>query len=114
MTRAQRLERVVGIDVETCSACGGAVQIIACIKDPGVIEKIVTHVYAKGPESEVTWRPPSRSHAGGIRLPLRPVRAVGRAQALLRSGTAIAGRTRTGGGAQPSDGRYTGTGIDEH
>jgi len=29
MTRAQRLKRVFGIDIETCRACGGAVRIIA-------------------------------------------------------------------------------------
>ena len=34
MTWAQRLNRVLGIDIETCSACGGAVRIIACIEDP--------------------------------------------------------------------------------
>ena len=35
----QRLNRVFGIDIATCPACGGAVRIIACIEDP-VIEKI--------------------------------------------------------------------------
>jgi len=29
MTWAQRLKRVFGIDIETCSACGGALRIIA-------------------------------------------------------------------------------------
>jgi len=40
MAWAQRLKRVFGIDIETCSACGGAVRIIACIEDPASIEKI--------------------------------------------------------------------------
>jgi hypothetical protein len=40
MTWAQRLKRVFGIDIETCSACGGALRIIACIQDPEVIKKI--------------------------------------------------------------------------
>ena len=40
MAWAQRLKRVLGIDIETCSACGGAVRIIACIEDPASIEKI--------------------------------------------------------------------------
>jgi hypothetical protein len=40
MTWAQRLKRVFGIDIETCPACGGALQIIACIEDPVVIKKI--------------------------------------------------------------------------
>ena len=43
MTWAQRLKRVFGIDIETCGACGGAVKVIACIEDPVVIEKILTH-----------------------------------------------------------------------
>ena len=32
MTWAQRLKRVFNIDIETCSECGGAVKIIACIR----------------------------------------------------------------------------------
>ena len=34
MTWAQRLKRVFKIDIETCSVCGGAMRIIACIEDP--------------------------------------------------------------------------------
>jgi hypothetical protein len=44
MTWAQRLKRVFRIDIETCDHCGGAVKIIACIEDPAVIEKILTHL----------------------------------------------------------------------
>ncbi len=43
MTWAQRLKRVFDIDIETCSECGGDVRIIACIEDPEVIRKILTH-----------------------------------------------------------------------
>ena len=57
ITWAQRLKRVFGIDIETCPACGGAVRIIACIEDPVVIEKILTHLDAKEGEPEVTRRP---------------------------------------------------------
>jgi hypothetical protein len=42
-------------------ACGGAVRIIACIEDPDIIEKILTHLDAKGAESGATRRPPSRA-----------------------------------------------------
>ena len=31
------------IDIETCSECGGAVKLIACIDDPMVIKKILVH-----------------------------------------------------------------------
>ena len=51
MTWAQRLKRVFNIDIETCSACGGAVKVIDCIEDPAVIQKILTHLKEKaGPE----------------------------------------------------------------
>jgi len=38
---------VFGIDIETCSACGGALRNIACIEGPVVIEKILAHLDAK-------------------------------------------------------------------
>ena len=45
---ANRLScRFVNIDIETCLACGGAAKVIACIEDPVVIEKIVTHLNGK-------------------------------------------------------------------
>jgi hypothetical protein len=47
MTWAQRLKRVFNIDIEACSECGGAVKVIACIEDPVVIEKILTHLNEK-------------------------------------------------------------------
>jgi len=33
--------------LETCSACGGGVKVIACIEDPVVIETILTHLNEK-------------------------------------------------------------------
>lgn len=44
MTWAQRLKRVFNIDIETCQDCGGAMKVIACIEDPEVIQKILTHL----------------------------------------------------------------------
>ena len=44
MTWAQRLKRVLHIDIETCSECGGDVRIIASIEDPAVINKILVHL----------------------------------------------------------------------
>ncbi|MGB5254324.1 MAG: transposase, partial [Sedimenticolaceae bacterium] len=61
MTWAQRLKRVFGIDVETCPVCGGAARIIACIEDPFVIEKILTHLDSKAVEPEAPRRPPCRA-----------------------------------------------------
>ena len=44
MTWAQRLKRVFNIDITTCQDCGGAMKVIACIEDPDVIQKILTHL----------------------------------------------------------------------
>ena len=61
MTGAQGLKRVLGIEIETCSACGGAVRIIACIEDPAVIEKSLSHLDAKAPAPNASRRPPVRA-----------------------------------------------------
>jgi hypothetical protein len=34
MTWARLLKQVFEIDIETCSECGGAVRVIACVEDP--------------------------------------------------------------------------------
>jgi hypothetical protein len=60
MTWAQRLKRVFGIDIETCPACGGALRIIACIEDPAVINKILTHLDTKDASTAPARLPPSR------------------------------------------------------
>ncbi len=52
LTWAQGLRRVLGIDIETCRICGGAVRIIAFIEDPAVIEKILTDLNANAAEPE--------------------------------------------------------------
>jgi hypothetical protein len=64
MTWAQRLKRIFGIDIETCAACGGAVRIIACIEDPDVIEKILTHL------DKCAGKPVAAANAGAV-TPLR-------------------------------------------
>ena len=61
MTWAQRLKRVFHIDVETCRACGGAVKVMACIEDPLVIEKILTHLKENAPPIEASLLPESRA-----------------------------------------------------
>ena len=61
MTWAQRLKRVFDIDIETCSECGGAVKVIACIEDPVVIEKILTHLKEEIPAAKPIRLPESRA-----------------------------------------------------
>ncbi len=61
MTWAQRLKRVFNIDIETCRECGGAVNVIACIEDPVVIEKILTHLHEKAASAATGLLPESRA-----------------------------------------------------
>jgi hypothetical protein len=52
---------VFAIDVETCSVCGGSMKVIACIEDPLVIKKILTHLRGKGLYLEAAGLPQSRA-----------------------------------------------------
>ena len=61
MTWAQRLKRVFNIDVEICNQCGGNVKVIACIEDPDVIQKILTHLDCKESEEKLAVIPESRA-----------------------------------------------------
>jgi hypothetical protein len=65
MTWAQRLKRVFNIDIETCSACGGAMKVIACIEDPVVIKRILDHLKHKAQASEPRALPESRAPPAG-------------------------------------------------
>jgi hypothetical protein len=73
------LKRVFKIDIETCDRCGGAVKIIAdrievraaghgwpvcgfaCIEDPAVIKKILTHLNKKEDSAKPAPLPESRA-----------------------------------------------------
>ena len=66
MTWAQRLKRVFNIDIETCSACGGATKVIACIEDPIVIKQILDHLEHKAGASEPRALPESRAPPVGL------------------------------------------------
>ena len=46
---------------ETYLACGGAVKVIACTKDPVVIEKILTHLKRKAASAGTGLLPASRA-----------------------------------------------------
>jgi ferredoxin-like protein FixX len=61
ITWAQRLNRVFNIDIESCVECGGAVKVIACIEDPVVIEKILSHLEGKAATQESNLLPESRA-----------------------------------------------------
>ena len=57
MTGAECLKRVFSIEFETCPVCGEAVRIIACIRDGGMVEKILTYLDAKSGAAEPSRRP---------------------------------------------------------
>jgi hypothetical protein len=61
MSWAQRLKCVFNIEIQTCSQCGGAVKVIACIEDPVVIDKILTHLDEKVASAGTGWLPRVRA-----------------------------------------------------
>ena len=61
MSWAQRLKRVIDIDIETCSVCGGSMKAIACIEDPLMIRKTLTHLRGKTPIVEVVRLPKGKA-----------------------------------------------------
>lgn len=74
MTRAQRLKRVIDIDVSTCRNCGGALRIIASIEEPTAIRAILAHFAKHGALEEAHHRPAARAPpamAACARWPLR-------------------------------------------
>jgi len=67
---AQRLKRVFNIDIETCSGCGGAMKVIACIEDPIVIKQILDHLKHKAETSGTRALPESRAPPAELLLGL--------------------------------------------
>jgi Putative transposase len=47
MTWAVRRRRVFNIDVSRCERCGGTARIIACIENPEMVRRILTHLAAR-------------------------------------------------------------------
>ena len=66
MTWAQRLKRVFNIDIETCRECGGAIKVIACIEDPVVIQKLLTHLKEKAAPEPLGLLPCARAPPAGL------------------------------------------------
>jgi hypothetical protein len=60
MTWAQRLKRVISIDVTTCVHCGGAVRIVANIEESIAIRAILAHFEKHGVLEEAPYRPRPR------------------------------------------------------
>ena len=58
MTWMQRLKRVFAIDIKTCPECGGKLRVVACIEDPPLITKILSHVRRREALTDSTPRAP--------------------------------------------------------
>jgi len=61
MTWGQRLKHVFNIDIETCTECDVGVKVIACIKDPVVIKKILIYLKTKAASMKSIQLPESRA-----------------------------------------------------
>jgi hypothetical protein len=58
MNWAQRLKRVFAIDIEKCPDCGGKLRVIACIEEPWLIRKILSHVQQRNAPADFDARGP--------------------------------------------------------
>ncbi|HSR54068.1 MAG TPA: transposase [Acidobacteriota bacterium] len=58
MNWAQRLKRVFAIDIEKCADCGGKLRVIACIEEPWLIRKILSHVQQRDDPADFDARGP--------------------------------------------------------
>ena len=52
MCWAQRLKRVFGIEINTCTRCGGPLKVIASIEEPEVIARILAHIQRIAPDPQ--------------------------------------------------------------
>jgi len=54
MSWARRLKRVFAIDIEQCRRCGGRLEVIASIEEPGLIERILAHLKLRAEEEHTS------------------------------------------------------------
>ena len=57
MSWARRLKRVFGVEIESCTRCGGELKIIASIEEPRLIAKILSHLERAAPEQSQSELP---------------------------------------------------------
>ncbi len=50
MSWARRLKRAFGIEINTCTRCGGPLKVIAGIEEPEVIARVLTHLQKTAPD----------------------------------------------------------------
>jgi hypothetical protein len=75
-----RLKLVFDVDIETCPECGGRLRVIACVEDPPLIAKILSHIRRR----EALFDSTPRAPPGSLPLPNLTPRAWAQAQGSLR------------------------------
>jgi hypothetical protein len=69
MSRAKRLKRVFGIEIDTCQRCGGTPRIVASIEQPEVTAKSLAHLERTSPQRHQAGLPlGGPGAAGGVAL----------------------------------------------
>ena len=69
MSWMQRLKQwVFAIDIETCLDCGDALRVVACIKEPLLIVKIIGHVQPRDEQEGRAARAPPGREKGVLKL----------------------------------------------
>ena len=58
MSWMARLNRVFGIDIETCPRCGGQLHVIATVTEPKAIAQILAHLHRREPATGEPRGPP--------------------------------------------------------
>jgi hypothetical protein len=58
MSWARRLKRAFGVEIESCTRCGGQLKIIASIEEPQLIAKILSHLESVAAEQSLSELPP--------------------------------------------------------
>jgi hypothetical protein len=61
MTWAQRLLRVFGIEINTCTRCGGQLKVMTSIEEPEVIARFLAHIQKA---ARINTKPSCRSARG--------------------------------------------------
>ncbi len=105
---AELIRLVYEVDPMVCPRCGGEMRVIALIREPVVIDKILRHLREKGRDAQAgPWSMGPRRGGGGRQGGVRAKDGAG--EQLGRSGQSTFGRDRRrrqlGDGGDPGPGR---------
>ena len=60
---AELLRRIFEVDPLRCPRCGAAMRVVACLTEPPVIDRILTHRRRQAPRARAARAPPWRRTA---------------------------------------------------